>query len=53
MSSKASSTNKEEWVPATKGIEVAAPVDVSANAHSVDTLSVDQLVILEDHLFSL
>ena len=52
MTSKACSTNKEDRIPAAEGIEVASQIDVCADALSVDTLSVDQLVILEDH-FSL
>ena len=51
MASNGGEADKEERVPAAEGVEVALEVDIRANSLSVDTLGVDQLVVLENHFF--
>jgi hypothetical protein len=51
VASNGGEADKEERVPAAEGVEVALEVDIRANSLSVDTLGVDQLVVLENHFF--
>ena len=50
MSGEGGEADEEDGGPAAIGVEVAVSVDVWANALSVHTLGVDQLVVLEGHV---
>ena len=42
---------EEEGAPSTESIEVTLTIDIGPTTDAIDTLSMDQLVVLEGHIF--